>query len=103
MIERINALGQYIITKTGKNFNFKLIKMDGYFKNTLYYIGSDYYLVSDTESEILNVAHSMSTTRFCDYPEKFAKKYTHMRFVKAAQKKAESFIFKGKKYFIITL
>lgn len=103
MTDRIQVLGQYIIEKTKKNFNFKVIKMDSYFKNVLYCIGTEYYLVSDTEYEIIDTAHRMSTTRFCDYPEKFAKKYTHMRFVKANQKKIEAFNVKGKRYFIVQL
>lgn len=103
MIDRIQALGQYLINKTGKNFNFKQIKADSYFKGVLYTLGTENYLLSDSEYEIVETAHRMSTTRFCDYPEKFAKKYTHMRFVKANQKKIENFVYKGKKFYIITL
>ena len=103
MLDRIQVLGQYIIEKTKKNFNFKNIKMDSYFKNVLYFIGNDYYLVSNSEYEIVETANKMSMTKFSDYPEKFAKKYTHMRFVKANQKKIETFSFKGKKYFIVQL
>ena len=32
MREKISALGQYIVKQTGKNFNFKMIKPDGYYK-----------------------------------------------------------------------
>lgn len=99
----MQALGQYIVTKTGKNFNFKSIKMDNFFKNLLYSVGNDYYIISDKEFDIVELTHKMATTKFSDYPEKFAKKYTHMRFLKANQKKAESFVFKGKKYFLVLL
>lgn len=103
MVDRIQALGQYLVAKKNKNFDFKLIKADQYFKGVLFSIGSDNYLVSDNEYEIIETANRMSTTKFCDYPAKFAKKYTHMRFVKANQKKYEVFNVKNKKYFIVTL
>ncbi|MGL5964543.1 MAG: hypothetical protein ACRCZ2_09165 [Fusobacteriaceae bacterium] len=103
MLDRIQALGQYLVTKKGKNFDFKQIKADNFFKGVLFTVGTDNYLVSNNEFEIIETAHKMSTTRFCDYPAKFAKKYTHMRFVKANQKKSETFQFKNKKYFITIL
>ncbi len=103
MINRMQALGQYLILKKGKNFDFKQIKMDHFFKGVLFLIGTEHYIISDNESEILETTFKMSNTRFCDYPAKFAKKYTHMRFVKASQKSVEVFNLKGKKYFIVTL
>lgn len=103
MIDRIQALGQFLVKKTGKNFDFKQVKADHFFKGVLFFIGETYYLVSDNEMETIDAAYKMSHTRFCDYPAKFAKKYTHMRFVKAEQKRAETFMVKNKKYFIVTL
>ncbi|MGL5122906.1 MAG: hypothetical protein ACRC6K_01885 [Fusobacteriaceae bacterium] len=103
MVNRVQALGQFLILKKGKNFDFKQIKMDSFFKGVLFLVGTEYFVVSDKESEILETVFKMSTTRFCDYPAKFAKKYTHMRFVKANQKSSEILNLKGKKYYIVTL
>lgn len=103
MVDRIQALGQYLVTKKGKNFDFKQIKADNFFKGVLFAIGTEHYLVSDNEFEVIEVANKMSTTKFADYPAKFAKKYTHQRFVKANQKKYEMFQVKNKKYFIVIL
>lgn len=103
MVDRIQALGQFLVKKTGKNFDFKVIRGDNFFKGTLFSIGENYYLVSNNEMEIIEIAYKMSHTRFCDYPAKFAKKYTHMRFVKAEQKRPEVFMVKNKRYSIITL
>ncbi|MGL4534015.1 MAG: hypothetical protein ACRC0V_03890 [Fusobacteriaceae bacterium] len=103
MIDRIQALGQFLVKKTGKNFDFKVIRADNFFKGVLFSIGETYYLVSDKEMETIDAASKMSHTRFCDYPAKFARKYTHMRFVKAEQKRSEIFMMKNKRYYIVTL
>ena len=43
MKEKISALGQYIVKQTGKNFNFKMIKPDGYYKGVLFSYHMDFF------------------------------------------------------------
>jgi hypothetical protein len=97
------ALGNYIVKKTGKNFDFKQIKGDSYFKNNLFSIGTTFYLISTNPVDMATITYKMSHTKFSEYPAKFAKKYTHMRFVKAELKNPEVFTYNNKRYYIIIL
>lgn len=101
--DRIAALGQYIVSKTGKNFNFKQIKGDTLYRGVLFSCGADDYLVSDEEEELTRVTIVLSARKGIDYPDKVAKRYTHTKFYKAKYKKPEVLTVKGKKYFIIKL
>ena len=101
--DRVAALGQYIVAKTGKNFNFKMIKEDPLYRGILFTCGGDDYLVSDEQEEILRTATVMAARKGIDYPDKVAKRYTHTKFSKARFKTPELFTVKGKKFYIIKL
>ena len=45
MLDRINALGQYLVEKLGKPFNFKQIKGDHMYPGILFsFAGEDYLM-----------------------------------------------------------
>ena len=48
MIDRINALGQFLVNQTGKTFNFKSIKSDHMYPGILFsFAGEDYLVTPD--------------------------------------------------------
>lgn len=103
MKDRIGALGEYINKKLGKKINFKNIKMHSIHRGFLFAFGADDYIVGNKLSEVEGVAVDLSYKKGEDYPPKLAKKYTHRKYQKAKDKKAEEIVFKGKKYYIIKL
>ena len=100
---KISALGQYIVKTTGKNFNFKMIKPDGYYKGVLFSHGIDDYLVSSDRVELLSTIELISMKTARDYPGKLARRYTHSKFEKIGKKKEEVIVVNGVKYYIIKL
>jgi len=103
MEERITALGEYINQGLGKKINFKGIKSHPVARGFLFSYGTDDYIISEKNDEVLRVAFELSQKKASDYPSKLAKKYTHRKYEKANTKKPESIVLKGKKYFIIKL
>lgn len=103
MIDRINALGQYLVEKTGKTFNFKMIKGDHMYPGILFSFAGEDYLVTPDKAELDYTIALMGTRTFEDYPPKHARKYTHRKFGKINKKTQEIFVHKGKKYVIIKL
>jgi hypothetical protein len=103
MSDRMSALGEYINKGLGRKINFKGIKMHPIYRDALFSFGTDDYIVGEKASEVNGIAFELSTKRGEDYPPKLAKKYTHKKYQKAKEKKAEEIVFKGKKYFIIKL
>ena len=104
MSDRLNALGQYIIEQTKRNFNFKQIKNDPIYYNILFTFGTDDYLLTDDKDEITATIQLMEFRAFHkDYPPKQLKRYTHRKFEKIHKKKEEYITVKGKRYIIIKL
>lgn len=103
MKEKISALGQYIVKQTGKNFNFKMIKADGFYKGVLFSYGIDDYLVSNDRVELLSTIELISLRTSKDYPAKLVKRYTHSKFDRIGKKKEEILNLNGVKYYIIKL
>nr|WP_307775959.1 hypothetical protein [uncultured Cetobacterium sp.] len=103
MKNKIAALGQYIVKQTGKSFNFKMIKTNPIYKEVLFTVGQDDYLVSDDKRELLGVVEEISMRTPNDYPVKLAKRYTHAKFKNISKKKEEVFTLDNKKYYIIKL
>ena len=104
MSNRLNALGQYIVEQTKKNFNFKQIKNDLIYYNILFTVGTDDYLVADDKGEIESIIRLMEFRAYHkDYPPKQLKRYTHRKFEKVHKKKEEYITVKGKRYIIIKL
>ena len=52
MIDRINALGQFLVNKTGKTFNFKQIKNDHMYPGILFSFSGEDYLVTPDKAEL---------------------------------------------------
>lgn len=102
-MEKNYILGMYLSKKSGKNFNFKEIKQDNYYKNILFSHKNDFYLISDKKTEIEKLVMEMSMSKPENFPDKIAKKYTHMRYIKANQKKINEFIYLNVKYYIVLL
>lgn len=90
MIDRINALGQFLVNKTGKNFNFKQIKNDHMYPGILFSFSGEDYLVTPDKAELDLTIALMSSRTFEDYPPKHARKYTHRKFEKINKKKSGS-------------
>ena len=103
MIDRINALGQYLVEKTGKTFNFKMIKGDHMYPGILFSFAGEDYLVTPDKAELDYTIALMGSRTFEDYPPKHARKYTHRKFGKINKKTQEIIVHKGKKYVIIKL
>ena len=104
MSDRLNALGQYIVEQTKKNFNFKQIKNDPIYYNILFTVGTDDYLVADDKGEIESTIRLMEFRAYHkDYPPKQLKRYTHRKFEKVHKKKEEYITVKGKRHIIIKL
>ena len=104
MSDRTSALGLYLVEKTGKNFNFKIIKNDPIYYNLLFSVGSDDYLVTDDSQELNATIELMEHRLFHkDYPPKQIKRYTHRKFEKIHKKKQEIFSANNKRYTIIKL
>ena len=103
MKEKISALGQYIVKQTGKNFNFKMIKPDGYYKGVLFSYGADDYLVSSDRVELLSTIELISIKTSKDYPAKLVRRYTHSKFDKIGKKKEDTIVITGVKFYIIKL
>lgn len=101
---RIGALGMYIISKTGKNFNFKAIRTDSIYRDILYTVNNEDYLVCEDPYELEDTI-GIITFRFStrDYPPKLIKKYTHKKFDKIDKKKREFITYKNKRYTLIKL
>ncbi|MBC2855171.1 hypothetical protein H3N56_01505 [Cetobacterium sp. 2A] len=103
MKNKISALGQYIVKKTGKPFNFKLIKADPIYKGVLFSIGTDDYLVTNDRVELLSTIELLSLRTSRDYPPKLIKRYTHAKFEKVKDKKEETVVLNGIRYTVIHL
>ncbi len=103
MKEKISALGQYLVKQTGKNFNFKMIKPDGYYKGVLFSHGVDDYLVSSDRVELLSTIELIGMKTARDYPAKLVRRYTHSKFDKIHKKKEDSIVINGVKFYIIKL
>ena len=103
MIDRINALGQFLVNKTGKTFNFKQIKNDHMYPGILFSFSGEDYLVTPDKAELDLTIALMSSRTFEDYPPKHARKDTPRKFEKINKKIQENIIYKGKKYVIIKL
>jgi len=103
MKERINALGQYISKRDGKNFNYKIIKGDSIYRGLLFTVLKEDFVISDSKNEVLDTLYKMSMKYPDHIPQKLMKKYTHMKFQKAKEKKIENFNLNGKRYFIVKL
>ncbi|MGL4357599.1 hypothetical protein [Cetobacterium sp.] len=103
MKNKISALGQYLVKETGKNFNFKMIKPDGYYKGVLFSYGIDDYLVSSDRVELLGTIELISMKTARDYPAKLVRRYTHSKFDRIGKKKEETIVVNGVKYYIIKL
>ena len=52
MIDRINALGQFLVNQTGKTFNFKSIKSDHMYPGILFSFAGEDYLVTPDKAEL---------------------------------------------------
>lgn len=104
MAKRLEALGMYLVSQTGKNFNFKQIKNNSVYPNILFTFGNDDYLVCEKEAELIETI-KLIEFRFStkDYPPKLLKRYTHKKFDKIMKKKKEYFLNKGTRYIIIKL
>lgn len=104
MTDRLNALGLYLVEKTGKNFNFKIIKNDPVYYNLLFSVGNDDYLITDDNQELVATMELMEHRLFHkDYPPKQIKRYTHRKFEKIHKKKQGFFTVKGIRFTIIKL
>lgn len=103
MLDRINALGQYLVEKTGKPFNFKQIKGDHIYPGILFSFAGEDYLVTPDKAELEYTISLMGSRTFEDYPPKHARKYTHRKFGKINKKIQEIVNYKNKKYIIIKL
>ncbi|MGL5798203.1 MAG: hypothetical protein ACRCYT_08350 [Cetobacterium sp.] len=103
MKEKISALGQYLVKQTGKNFNFKMIKPDGYYKGVLFSYGVDDYLVTNDRVELLSTIEVMTLRTARDYPAKLVRRYTHSKFDRISQKKEEIIVVNGVRFYIIKL
>lgn len=63
MIDRINALGQFLVNQTGKTFNFKSIKSDHMYPGILFSFAGEDYLVTPDKAELdLTIALMASRT-----------------------------------------
>ena len=82
MIDRINALGQFLVNQTGKTFNFKSIKSDHMYPGILFSFAGEDYLVTPDKAELDLTIALMASRTFEDYPPKHARKYTHRKFEK---------------------
>ena len=103
MLDRINALGQYLVEKLGKPFNFKQIKGDHMYPGILFSFAGEDYLVTPYKAESEYTIALMGSRTFEDYPPKHARKYTHRKFGKINKKTQEIVNYKNKKYIIIKL
>lgn len=103
MKDKIAALGQYLVKQTGKNFNFKMIKPDGYYKGVLFSYGSDDYLVTNDRAELLGTMEVIAMRTAMDYPPKLVRRYTHAKFDKINKKKEDSVVINRIKFYIIKL
>lgn len=103
MKDRLDAIGNYINDKSGKKINFKGIKADRVYRGLLFtYMGED-YIISDSKDEVIDVLWKMSAARSEDYNKKDAKRYTHIKFKKAKEKKVMDYSYKRKAYFVVEL
>ena len=63
MLDRINALGQFLVNQTGKTFNFKQIKNDHMYPGILFsYSGEDYLVTPDKAEHELTITLMASRT-----------------------------------------
>lgn len=102
-MDYIRVLGEYINKKEGRKINFKEIKSHPFYKGNLFSFGSNDYVISSKKDEIIRILENMSGKKMEDYPPKFAKKYTHRKFLKAKEKRPEEMAFENKKYYIVLL
>ena len=102
-MDYIRVLGEYINKKEGRKINFKEIKSHPFYKGNLFSFGSNDYVVSSKKDEIIRILENMSSKKMEDYPPKFAKKYTHRKFLKEKEKRPEEMAFENKKYYIVLL
>lgn len=103
MKNRLAAIGSYLNEKTNKQINFKTIKADRHYKGLLFtYMGED-YIISDSKQEVIEVLWKMSSARSDDFNKKDAKRYTHIKFKKAKEKKIMTYGYNRKGYFVVEL
>lgn len=103
MKDRLDIIGNYLNEKTKKVINFKAIKSDRVYRGLLFtYMGED-YIISDSKEEVIDALWKMSAARSVDYNKKDAKRYTHIKFKKAKEKKILSYSYKRRGYFVVEL
>ncbi|GLI55926.1 hypothetical protein PM10SUCC1_14400 [Propionigenium maris DSM 9537] len=103
MKERLAAIGNYLNDKSGKKINFKTIKADSYYRGILFTYMREDYLITDSKPEMIDILWKMSAARSEDFNKKDAKRYTHIKFRKAKEKKVLNYNYKGRNYFIVEL
>lgn len=102
-MEYIRALGEYLNKKNNRKIDFKGIKAHPLYKENLFSYGIDDYAISKSREELQNLLITLSMRKAEDYPAKFAKKYTHRKFLKAREKKVEEIRVGDKRYFLVLL
>ena len=103
MKNRLAAMGNYLNDKTNKKINFKTIKADSYYRGVLFTYMRDDYLITDSKPEMIDLLWKMSNARSEDFNKKDAKRYTHIKFKKAKEKKIVNYNCNGKNYFLVEL
>jgi len=103
MKNRLAAIGTYLNEKTKKQINFKTIKADRHYRGILFtYMGED-YLISDSKQEVIGALWQMSSAKSEDFNKKDAKRYTHIKFKKAKEKKIMNYSCNRRGYFVVEL
>lgn len=97
------VLGEYINKKEARKIDFKQVKKHTLYRDNLYTYNGEDYVISNSREELQNLLITFSQRRAEDYPPKLAKKYTHKKYLKAKEKKAEEFRHEDKKYYLIKL
>lgn len=102
-MDYIRVLGEYINKKENKKIDFKGIKKHPLYTKNLYSYGIEDFVIGEKREEVQEILLAMSSKRAIDYPDKYAKKYTHKKFLKAKEKRMEEFKIGDKKFFIVIL